>query len=391
MPGKIWYENNLKGVSPMLYRKMNRIDRKLSILGFGCMRLPQTSDFTIDETKATAMVRYAIDRGVNYIDTAYVYHNGQSESFLGRALADGYREKINLATKMPVWDIESRKDMDRILDEQLKRLNTDHIDFYLLHGLSRSSWNDMVDLNVGEFLDGAIADGRIGCAGFSFHDNIQSFKEIVDAYPWTFAQIQYNYMDEGYQAGTEGLNYAAEKGLGLVIMEPLRGGVLARETAEIKKIWASGGKSRTAAEWSLRWLWNRPEITVVLSGMSTMQQVKDNLGYAHAGKPSSLTVDEIAVYEQVKTFYRSRLKIPCTRCRYCLPCMGGVDIPECFSAYNDAFIYKDTAGAKFSYDAFTGTGGDASQCQECGVCESLGPQQIPIRERLKEVVALFGH
>lgn len=375
----------------MLYRKMNRTDRKLSILGFGCMRLPQTTDFTIDEPKATAMVRYAIDRGVNYVDTAYVYHNGQSEPFLGRALSEGYRERVNLATKMPVWDVECRNDMDRILDEQLKRLNTDHLDFYLLHGLTRSTWNDMIMLNVGEFLDGAIADGRIRYVGFSFHDNFQVFKEIVDAYPWTFAQIQYNYMDEQYQAGTAGLNYATEKGLGIVIMEPLRGGVLARETAETKKVWATGGQSLTAAEWGLRWLWNRPEITVVLSGMSSMQQVKDNLRYANNGKPSSLTDSELALYETIKTLYRDRQKIPCTRCRYCLPCMVGVEIPECFSAYNDAFIYKDSAGAKFSYDAFTGSGGDASQCQECGVCESLCPQQIPIRQRLKEVVALFGH
>ena len=375
----------------MLYRKMNKTDRKLSILGFGCMRLPQTNDFSIDEVKATAMVRYAIDRGVNYIDTAYVYHNGQSEPFLGRALADGYRKKVNLATKLPVWDVRSRKDMDRILDEQLKRLNTDHIDFYLLHGLSRSSWNDMVDLNVGEFLDGAIADGRIRYAGFSFHDNVQVFKEIVDEYNWTFAQIQYNYMDEDYQAGTAGLDYAAEKGLGIVIMEPLRGGVLAKETSETKKIWASGGKSRAAAEWGLRWLWNRPEITVVLSGMSTMQQVKDNLGYANDGKPSSLTANDFAVYEKIKTFYRSRIKIPCTNCRYCQPCMVGVEIPDCLAAYNDAFIYNDTAGAKFSYDAFTGFGGDASHCQDCGVCESLCPQHILIRDRLKEVVSLFGH
>ncbi|MFA6225919.1 MAG: aldo/keto reductase [Methanoregula sp.] len=213
---------------------MNKIDRKLSILGFGCMWLPQTADFAIDEQKATAMVRYAIDRGINYIDTACVYHNGESEPFLGRALADRYREKVSLATKLPVWDVRSRKDMDRILDEQLKRLNTDHIDFYLLHGLSCSSWNDMVMLNVGEFLDEAIADGRIRYAGFSFHDTMQVFKEIVDDYPWTFAQIQYNYMDEEFQAGTTGLNYAAEKGLGIVIMEPLRGGVLARENAEIK-------------------------------------------------------------------------------------------------------------------------------------------------------------
>ena len=375
----------------MLFRKMNKTDRKLSILGFGCMRLPQTADYAIDEQKATAMVRYAIDRGVNYIDTAYVYHNGQSEPFLGKALSEGYREKVNLATKMPVWDIESRKDMDRILDEQLQRLNTDHLDFYLLHGLSCSSWIDMVNLNVGEFLDGAIADGRIRYAGFSFHDNLQVFKEIVDEYPWTFTQIQYNYMDEEYQAGTEGLNYAAEKGLGIVIMEPLRGGVLARETTETKTLWASGGQSRTAAEWSLRWLWNQPEITVVLSGMSTMQQVKDNLKYANNGKPSSLTDDELVLYEKIKTFYHSRLKIPCTKCGYCQPCMAGVEIPECFSAYNDAFIYRDTAGAKFSYDAFTGSGGDASQCQECGVCESLCPQKILIRERLKEVEALFGH
>ena len=375
----------------MLYRKMNKTDRKLSILGFGCMRLPQTNDFAIDEVKATAMVRYAIDRGVNYIDTAYVYHNGESEPFLGRALAEGYRKKVNLATKMPVWDVKSRMDMDRILDEQLKRLNTDHIDFYLLHGLSRSSWDDMLNLNVDEFLDDAIADGRIRYAGFSFHDTVQVFKEIVDAYPWTFAQIQYNYMDEEYQAGTAGLDYAAEKGLGIVIMEPLRGGLLVRETPETKKIWALREQSRTAAEWGLRWLWNRPEITVVLSGMSAMQQVKDNLSYANDGKPSSLTADDLAVYEKIKIFYLSRSKIPCTNCRYCQPCMAGVGIPECFAAYNDAFIYKDTAGAKFSYDAFTGSGGDASQCQDCGVCESLCPQHIMIRERLKEVVSLFGH
>ncbi|MDO9035237.1 MAG: aldo/keto reductase [Methanoregula sp.] len=375
----------------MLYRKMNNTDRKLSILGFGCMRLPKTADSAIDEVKATAMVRYAIDRGINYIDTAYVYHNGESEPFLGRALADGYRQKVNLATKMPVWDVQSRQDMDCILDEQLRRLNTDHIDFYLLHGLSHSSWDDMLNLNAGEFLDTAIADGRIRYAGFSFHDNVQAFKEIVNAYPWTFAQIQYNYMDEDYQAGTAGLDYAAEKGLGIVIMEPLRGGLLVKETPETKKIRALSEQSRTAAEWGLRWLWNRPEITVVLSGMSTMQQVKDNLSYANNGKPSSLTEDDLAVYEKIKTFYRSRSKIPCTNCRYCQPCMVGVEIPECFSAYNDAFIYKDSAAAKFCYDAFTVSGGDASQCQDCGVCESLCPQHILIRERLKEVVSLFGH
>jgi predicted aldo/keto reductase-like oxidoreductase len=375
----------------MLYRRMNRTDKKLSILGFGCMRLPRTADCHIDEPKAVKMVRYAIDRGVNYLDTAYVYHNGESEPFLGRALADGYREKVHLATKLPVWEVKSRNDMDRILDEQLFRLNTDHIDFYLLHGLGKSSWINMVNLNAGEFLDDAIADGRIRHAGFSFHDEVRVFKEIVDEYNWTFAQIQYNYMDEEYQAGTEGMNYAAGKGLGIVIMEPLRGGVLARETAETKKVFASGGQSRPAAEWGLRWLWNHPEITVVLSGMSTMQQVKDNISYAKGGRPSSLTPEDMAVYEEIRTFYCSRMKIGCTKCRYCMPCMAGVEIPECLSAYNDASVYNDTAGAKFSYDAFTGFGGDASQCQDCGVCESLCPQQLPIRKHLKEVCALFGH
>ena len=219
----------------MLYRRMNQTDAKLSILGFGCMRLPQTTNCNIDEPRATKMVRYAIDHGINYFDTAYVYHNGESEPFLGRALSDGYREKVHLATKLPVWDVQSQNDMDRILNEQLLRLNTDHIDFYLLHGLGKTSWINMVNLNVGEFLDQAIADGRIRRAGFSFHDEVHVFKEIVDDYDWTFAQIQYNYMDEEYQAGSEGLNYAAAKGLGIVIMEPLRGGVLARETEEYKE------------------------------------------------------------------------------------------------------------------------------------------------------------
>ena len=375
----------------MLYRTMNKTDRNLSILGFGCMRLPQTPDCQIDELKAAAMVRYAIDRGVNYLDTAYMYHNGESEPFLGRALADGYRQKVNIATKMPVWHVQSGNDMDRILEEQLHRLNTDQIDFYLLHGLGRTSWRNMVDLNAGEFLDQAIADGRIRYAGFSFHDEVRVFKEIVDEYSWTFAQIQYNYMDEEYQAGTEGLYYAAEKGVGIVIMEPLRGGVLARETPETKRLMAGGGHSRTAAEWGLRWLWNRPEVTVVLSGMSTLQQVKENIRSADDGRSSSLTEDDLAVYEEIRTFYRSRMKIPCTKCRYCMPCMAGVEIPECFGAYNDASVYNDTAGAKCSYDAFTGFGGDASQCQDCGVGENLCPQHLPIRRHLKEVSALFGH
>jgi len=375
----------------MLYRKMKTADRKLSILGFGCMRLPQTPDLHIDEPLATEMIRYAIDRGVNYFDTAYGYHNGESEPFLGRALSGGYRRKVNLATKLPVWMVEKREDMDRFLNEQLTRLQTDHIDFYLLHGLNNTTWNRGLDLNVTEFLDQARSDGRISFAGFSFHDEVGIFKDIVNAYDWTFCQIQYNFMDEDIQAGTEGLTYAAGKGLGIVIMEPLRGGLLARETGDAKKAWASAGISRTPAEWGLRWLWNKPEITVVLSGMSTMTQVKENLKYAHNGKPGSLTAPELAAYDKVKAVYRERMKVPCTQCRYCQPCPGGIKIPECFAAYNDAFIYEDAASAKSSYDADTENGGAASECQECGVCESLCPQKIPIQACLKDAVKLFRH
>ncbi len=375
----------------MLYRHMNKADRKLSILGFGCMRLPQTPDLHIDEPKATEMIWYAIDRGVNYLDTAYVYHNGESEPFLGRALSGDYRGKVNLATKLPVWMVEKRDDMDRILNDQLTRLQTDHIDFYLLHGLKSSTWNRALDLNVTEFLDGALSDGRISHAGFSFHDEFGIFKEIVDAYDWTLCQIQYNFMGEEIQAGTEGLTYAAGKGLGIVIMEPLRGGLLTRESTEIKKAWASSGVSRTPAEWGLRWLWNKPEITVVLSGMSTMTQVKENLKYAQDGTPGALTAPELAAYDSVKAVYRERMKVPCTQCRYCQPCPGGIKIPECFAAYNDAFIYEDATSAKDSYNADMENGGSASECQDCGVCESLCPQQIPIRAYLKDVVTLFRH
>lgn len=374
----------------MLYRKMNKTGEKLSILGFGCMRLPQTPDCHIDEDKATEMVRYAISRGVNYFDTAYVYHNGESEPFLGRALTGGYRNDVNIATKMPVWAVKKPSDMDRFLDEQLCRLKTDHIDFYLLHGLMKKTWCQVQEIDVTGFLDQAIADGRIRYAGFSFHDNFCQFREIVNSYDWTFCQIQYNYMDEEYQAGTEGLRYAHEQGLDIVVMEPLRGGTLVKQGGPLKKIWAETGIQRTPAEWGLRWVWDHPEVTVTLSGMNTLSQVKDNISYAKHGAPSTLSPCELAVYERIKEVYREKMKIPCTKCGYCLPCPGGIAIPDCFTMYNDAFVYDDVGNAKLVYEAYTGFGGAASSCLDCGVCESLCPHHIPIRKCLKEVVNLFG-
>ena len=336
------------------------------------------------------MVRYAISKGVNYFDTAYVYHNGESEPFLGNALSGGLREKVNIATKMPVWEVQRREDMDRFLDEQLARLRTDHIDYYLLHGLMKKTWHQVEDLDVGGFLDQAISDRRIRHAGFSFHDCYPLFEEIVRAYPWTFCQIQYNYMDEDYQAGTAGLDYAAKRGMGVVIMEPLRGGTLTKQAGVFKKAWAETGIDRTPAEWGLRWVWDHPEVTVVLSGMSTKEQVRDNVHYAENGVPGSLSPSETGTYDKIRKIYREKMKIPCTKCGYCMPCPGGIAIPDCFSLYNDAFIYDDVGNAKLVYEAFTSFGGGASECQDCGVCESMCPQQIPIRKRLQDVRRLFG-
>lgn len=378
----------------MLYRKMKRSNLPLSVLGFGCMRLPVREDCTIDEPSATAMLRYAIDHGVNYVDTAYPYHQGQSEPFVGRALRDGYREKVQLATKLPSWLITSRGDMDRFLDEQLDRLQTDRIDFYLVHGLNRPFWDNLSSLGVAGFLDDAIADGRIRYAGFSFHDELPLFREIVDAYDWTFSQIQYNFMDEAYQAGTDGLRYAAEMGLDVMVMEPIRGGSLATDVPAIREIWDRAQVRRSPAGWALRWVWNHPEVTVVLSGMSTMEQVVENIRFAGEGRPGSLTPEEETLFYEVAEEYRARITIPCTGCGYCRPCDAGVDIPSCFEAYNLAKMYDAPEQAKTNY--LMATGGifgppsHASLCEECGKCEEECPQKITIRDRLKEVAEFFG-
>ena len=379
----------------MLYRKMKKADPELSILGFGAMRLPVLADGHVDEPEAVRMIRYAIDHGVNYVDTAYPYHNGESETVVGKALEGGYRERVNLATKLPSWLVKSRGDMDRYLDEQLKKLQTDRIDFYLVHGLIQPFWETLSSLGVLEFLDDAIADGRIRYAGFSFHDTTRLFKEIVKAYDWTFAQIQYNFMDEDYQAGTKGLRYAAKKGLGIVVMEPIRGGLLARDVPGITEIWQRAPIQRTPAEWALRWVWNHPEVTVVLSGMSTFEQVVQNVSYAENGLPGSLDRNELAVYGRVRKEFRKRIAIPCTGCKYCCPCPHGVSIPECFELYNQAYMYDAKESVTQTYTAFLGGFFDgvpayASCCQDCGECEEKCPQGLPIRENLRKVSEFFG-
>ncbi|KHK00749.1 aldo/keto reductase [Desulfovibrio sp. TomC] len=378
----------------MLYRKMPKTGDALSILGFGCMRLPMV-DGAIDEPRAIAQIRSSIDAGVNYMDTAWPYVNGQSEPLLGKALQDGYRERVKVATKLPTWLQNSRADMDRYLDAQLKRLGTDHIDYYLVHALDGPSWDRVAALGLREFLDQAKADGRIVNAGFSFHGLAEEFTRIVDAYPWDFCQIQYNYLDQQFQAGTDGLKYAASKGLGVIIMEPLRGGNLGLPTAPpaVADIWNEAKTKRTPVAWALRWVWNHPEVIVVLSGMNEEAHIEQNLAIAAEAEAGSLTAEELELVDRAGRTYKELMQVGCTGCGYCMPCPMSVQIPKSFDFYNKMHMFGNVEEAKFMYAAFGSgiTGSDepgfASQCVACGECLEKCPQHIAIPDMLEKVAA----
>jgi len=373
------------------YRKFGELDWKVSALGFGCMRLPTLgANDKIDEPEAMRMLRWAIDHGVNYLDTAYPYHGGQSEVLVGKALQDGYREKVRLATKLPIWAVNEYADFDRILNEQLSKLQTEHVDFYLLHALHKSTWEKVRDLDVLRWAEGAIADGRIGHLGFSFHDKYEVFQEIVDAYDgWTFCQIQYNLIDLENQAGTKGLRYAAGKGMAVVVMEPLLGGRLARPPKAVEALWQSAETQRSAVEWALQWLWNQPEVSVVLSGMSAMEQVRENVTYAARSGVGQLSEDELALVSKVRDRYLELSPIPCTQCRYCMPCPNGVDIPQNFAQYNTAALYGELESARNWYEK-ADAAMLASACVQCRECEELCPQEIPISEWMPVVDEVLG-
>lgn len=377
----------------MLYRKMPKNGDELSILGFGAMRLPCNKDGSIDEARAIAQIRTAIDGGVNYVDTAWPYHQGRSEPLVGEALKDGYRERVKIATKLPSWMIDSREDMDRYLNAQLEKLGTDSIDYYLLHTLNGNTWDKLAGLGVTDFLDTALTDGRIKNAGFSFHGLLDGFKRIVDAYPWTFCQIQYNYLDQQNQAGTEGLEYAAARDLGIVIMEPLRGGNIGLPEAPpaIAEIWEKAETRRTPVEWALRWVWNRPEVTVILSGMNEEAHIEENLAIAAAARPDSLTEAERSLVEEAATKYKELMKVGCTGCGYCLPCPEGVTIPGIFEVYNKMHLFGNTEEGKLLYAMRVSGGlsgyapGFASQCVACGECLEKCPQGIEIPDFLADI------
>ncbi len=362
---------------------------ELSILGFGCMRLP-TKNGGIDEPRAISMIHEAIEKGVNYFDTAYIYQNGKSELLLGKALAGGYRERVKIATKLPPFLVSKLESAKKIMATELIRLQTDHIDYYLLHMLTdKPMFDRLAKLGVMEWLEELKAAGTVKNIGFSFHGSKADFETIVKAYPWDFCQIQYNYMDENNQATTSGLQLAASLNIPVVVMEPLRGGKLVTHLPEqVEKAFAGYDANRSPAEWALRWVWNHPEVNVVLSGMSDEAQVAENIRIAGEVEPNSLSSEELGVFEQVKSEIREKTKIPCTACGYCMPCPAGVDIPGCFSCYNDKYLMADKS-ARFRYmqtlGAMSVKPANASQCKSCGKCESHCPQKIEIRKELKTV------
>ena len=379
----------------MNYRKFANLGWDVSALGFGCMRLPTTDGGmispNIDEPQAIAMIRHAIDLGVNYVDSAYSYHMGNSEKVLGKALEGGYRDKVKLVTKSPVFLLQGTSDFDRFLAEQLERLGVEHIDLYLLHALSASRWNKIEELGVLKSAEAAMRDGRIGRLGFSFHDDFDAFKRIVDAYDgWAACLIQHNYMDIENQAGTAGLEYAAANGLPVAIMEPLLGGCLARPPAEVQKVFEDAAVQRTPAEWALHWLWDQPQVSVVLSGMSTMEQVDANLRAAGESGVGSFSDDDRAVIERAREAFKGRLPIPCTRCGYCMPCPNGVDVPANLELYNDSVMYGNSNGPRFRYGMWLTDGQTAADCAACGECEEKCPQDIPISEWMPRIHEALG-
>ena len=379
----------------MQYRTVPKNGDKLSALGFGAMRLPLKGQ-NIDEERAIKQIRYAIDNGVNYVDSAPPYHGGESEKVLGKALLDGYRKKVKVATKLTPFLLSKAEDMDRMLNASLQKLQTDHIDYYLLHGLEEGFWKKLQAFNVLQFLEKAKADGKIVNIGFSFHGSIETFKEIIDANDWTMCQMQYNFMDEKVQAGTVGLKYAASKNLAVMVMEPLRGGALTGKLPnEVKQLYDDAKIRRSPAEWGLRWVWNHPEVTVVLSGMNMKKQVAENVKTAETALPCSMKADELATIKNVAAAYRRLIKVQCTGCQYCMSCPSGVNIPANFGIYNDYCMFGDEQRSRFMYamrlmGGFGGKRCDASLCKECKQCMDRCPQHIVIPQQLKSVLNDLG-
>jgi len=382
----------------MLYREMGKTGEKVSILGFGCMRLPTDGRYEhIDRKQASSLLDFALESGINYFDTAYTYHGinlnegGDSEIFLGEYFHQmGNREEVYISTKLPSWLVNEKRDFDLYLNSQLKRLETDYIDFYQLHSVKENNWSHMEELGVLEFLDSAKEDGRIKYAGFSTHDGTELFKDVVESYKWNMCLIQYNYLDENIQVGREGLQFAAKRRMGVAVMEPLKGGVLAKYTPpEVNEIWKNAEEQRTPAQWAFRYLWNHPEINTVLSGMTSMKHLVENIFTAIDGEPNSLSRDDLKLMDDVKEAYKQKIAVECSACDYCMPCPNGVNIPQCFSYLNQAAMLNDPTNIYTQYHFMLKDEEKADNCLGCGVCEELCTQNLPVREKMKQVKQQF--
>lgn len=373
----------------MQYRTFDKINEKVSLLGVGTMRFPLLDDGSVNEEEAISIIRTAIDSGVNYVDTAYMYHDGISEVITGKALKDGYREKVLLADKMPVWLAKDEEAMKQIFYTQLERLDTDCIDMYLVHNVNKSSWKRCKKLNVMPFLDEMKAQGKIKHIGFSFHDTPDLFKEVLDEYPWEFCQIQLNYMDKNHQAGVEGLKYAASKGLGVIIMEPLKGGRLTdRIPPTVKELMDGFDIKRTPAEWAFKWLAAMPEVTTMLSGMSSMEQLEANIAILSDADISTLSDKESEFIDRVSDEYNRLIPYSCTGCQYCMPCPQKLEIQKIIGYYNDWNVYEHNPSTKLEYDSWLVKHG--SDCIGCGACEEKCPQSLPVIEAMKAAAEAFG-
>lgn len=368
----------------MRYRVLGKTGVEVSALGFGCMRLPVTENDMIDEAEAIRIIRKGIDNGINYLDTAFGYHNGQSEILVGKALKDGYRNKAYLATKLPLWSVNCEEDVEKIFNEQLSKLDTDYIDFYLLHAVNNESWETKVlQFDILPKLEKKLAEGKIKHLGFSFHDDLDVFKKIIDSYDgFEFCQIQFNYIDVDYQAGVEGIEYAASKGLGIIVMEPLLGGKLAAPHEKVASVLSD---KKSPVEWALDFVWNFPSVGMLLSGMGSERMVDENLSYADKSFAGMLSDEEIGMLSDAKLVFDEMNLVPCTGCEYCMPCPEGVEIPRVFSAFNKI----TEGGRRLVKEVFPDIETNASLCKKCGKCENACPQHIEIIEMLRKVKNQF--
>ena len=387
----------------MRKRALGKTGLEVSQLGFGCMRLPlldPDKPESVDVPEAVRMIRRAVEAGVNYFDTAFPYHGsdrmkpGRSESALGEALAGGLRERVMIATKLPLWALEKPEDMDRVLDGQLERLGTDHIDVYLAHNIVSPYWAKVKSLGLFKFLDRARRDGRIRHPGFSSHDEYSLFRQVLDEYPWEMAQIQYNYLDADYQAGRRGLADAVSRGMGTVIMEPLRGGFLVNHLPDgLRALLRARRPDWSLADWGLRWLWDQPETGLVLSGMSGMDQLEENLRIAADAGPGEFAAADREAIEKVRAHFAERTGANCTACGYCLPCPEGVAIPKVFSTYNE-YLLSDVKAvrdrARLFYDMTMSETERADRCVGCGICETRCPQHVPVASLMPKAAELLG-